>query len=254
MNQSETPVPCRLAVTSSQGLVEGTMATRTPPTPPAWTAAYQQFAAWTQDEFRNILCGLPPVAPADAPARTPQKIADDYVRDEVRRVAADRHIQDAILAGELKVLDPPDEQLVEKIKPHLAPAEFEAIKRAITHDRVCSKAYRVATDVAIRWASSRRDLFPDFPFTPGHVQFVSNVPSNGVVLPDVKEHRQVLVRRALKTLRLTTRAAFCRKHPEITSDILRAVVNGDSRRADVALWTPKVLALLGIADREWNAA
>lgn len=223
-------------------------------TPPSWAAEYLRFAAWTQDEFRNLLCGLPPVPPKDAVARTPKEIADAFARDEIRRAAADRHVRDAIVAGHLKVLDPPDERLLAKITPHVTLEELETLRRAVAHDRSCSKAYRVAPDAAIRWAASRRDLFPDFPFTLGHLKSASNVPSSGVVLPDLKEHRQLLVRRALKKLGVTTRAAFCRAHEEITPDILRAVVNGDSRRADVVSWTPKVLALLSIAEEDWNIA
>jgi CTP:molybdopterin cytidylyltransferase MocA len=66
--------------------------------------------------------------------------AGAFVREELRRVDADRHIRDAILAGELKVLEPPDERLLAKIKADLTPEEFEALRRAVAHDRSCSKA------------------------------------------------------------------------------------------------------------------
>lgn len=32
------------------------MATHTKPNRPAWVAKYLEFAAWTQDEFRDLLC------------------------------------------------------------------------------------------------------------------------------------------------------------------------------------------------------
>lgn len=95
------------------------MPTRTQPTPPACSTEYLQFVAWTQDELRNLLCGLSPVSLIDTPARSRQQINDDFVRDEVCRVAVDRHIRDAILSGHLKVLEPPDERLLDGFGPVL---------------------------------------------------------------------------------------------------------------------------------------
>jgi hypothetical protein len=175
------------------------MDSRTKSAPPAWAAAYLRFDAWTQDEFRNLLCGLPPVQPHDAAARPAnqinvqphdeaariqKKINDDYVRDELRRVEADRHIRDAIVAGHLRQYEPPTEGLLEKVTPHLTPDEVETIRRAIAHDRICAKAYRFSTATAIAWAVSRQSVFPDFPFTLddlGRVPLAAaNTPDNGL--------------------------------------------------------------------------
>ncbi len=142
--------------------------TDTQPTP-TWAAKYRQFAAWTHDEFRNLLCGLPPHAlddapvPGDTPAPTLKEINDAFVRDEMRRLDADRHVQDAILTGELEVLGP-DDQLLDRIQPVVDAKDFEMLRHAVAHDRTCSKSNHVARDVAVRWAASRRELFPNFPF------------------------------------------------------------------------------------------
>ena len=87
---------------------------RTQPTQPAWAKTYLQLDAWTQDELRNLLCGLPPVPPDGAPAQTRQEINDAFARDEVRRVVADRHVRAAILAGHLTVFEQPDERTARK--------------------------------------------------------------------------------------------------------------------------------------------
>ena len=194
--QGRTPEPYRPAVISLAGFIveRNTMARHTQPTSPArnnrdpgsgstprrrrpaWAAEYRTFDAWTQDEFRNLLCGLAPVRPQDAPVRAQKEAADAFVRDELCRVAADRRIRDAIIAGNLTVLDPPDDRLLEKIRPHVTSEELEALRRTVAHDRSCAKAYRVAPDVAIRWATSRPDLFPDFLFA---VEDLAGAEANG---------------------------------------------------------------------------
>jgi len=228
-------------------------------TRPPWADKYLRWDAWTQDEFRNLLCGLPPhphddtPLPADMPAPTQKEIVAAYEREEPRRVKADRHIRDAISAGRLKVLEPPDERLLAKIKADLAPEELEALRRAITHDRICEKSYRVAPDAVIRWAASRRDLFPDFPFNIDDLRPAGGL-SSGPASPELKDHRRRLIK---QTLGHKSQADFCREHKDagLTADILRAVVAGDSRRADLAHWTPKLLTLLGsIAEDDWNRA
>ena len=63
-------------------------------TRPPWANEYLRFAGWSQDEFRNLLCGLPPddtPRPSDTALQTRKEIADTFVREEVRRVDADRH-------------------------------------------------------------------------------------------------------------------------------------------------------------------
>jgi hypothetical protein len=234
------------------------MATNTQPTPPAGSAEYRTFAAWTHDEFRNLLCGLPPVPPKDAPARTRQQIADDYVRDELRRVAADRHVRDAILAGHLKTLDPPDDRLLEKITPHVTSEELEALRRAVVHERSCSKAYRFAPDAASRWGASHTDWFPDFPFPADALRPPSGDtrPPNAVVTEQLKDRRNTLIKQALRERGVKNKTEFCRTHKElgITPDILRGVVNGDSSRVQVAHWTPMILNLLGIGEAAWTTA
>lgn len=168
------------------------MDSRTESAPPEWAAAYLRFDAWTQDEFRNLLCGLPPVQPDNPPARTRKQVKrtrtqineirkqinDDYVRNELRRLDADRHIRDAIVSGHLREHEPPTEALLEKIRAHVAPNDLEMIRHAIAHDRVCAKTYRFPTGPAIAWAVSRRDVFPDFPFTLEDLARVTVAPAN----------------------------------------------------------------------------
>ena len=132
---------------------------------PRWADDYLRFAAWTADEFRNLLCGLPPVEPQDAPALTRERRNAAYVRDEKRRLIADRHVRDADAVGDLKLLEPPDEQLLEKIKSKVSGEQLEGLRRAVVHERTCDKTYRVGRDAAIRWAATRQDLFPNFPFS-----------------------------------------------------------------------------------------
>jgi hypothetical protein len=173
------------------------MATRAQSTQPPWAAKYLWFAAWTQNELRNLLCGLSPdppddtPLPNDAPVPSRKEAADAFVREELRRVAADRHIRDAISAGDLKVLEPPDEQLLEKVRPHLLLEEFDALSRAIRHERSCSKAYRVAPKAAIWWAASLRAVFPDFPFTVEDLQPADDIRTSKAGIPnELKAHRR----------------------------------------------------------------
>jgi len=218
----------------------------------SWATKYLDFAAWTQHELRNLLCGFPPSPsgdiplPPDTPVPSRTETADKFVAEEMHRVGADRHIQDAILAGDLKVLDPPDEKLLAKISAVLEPDELEALRRALAHHRTCNKAYRVSRDAAVRWAVRRRGLFPAFPFTLDDLQ-----PVTGPASVELRDHRRQLVKRALAG---KSQSEFCRAtNGEVTVDVLRAVIAGDSRRADLAKRTPQILELLGIATNDWNA-
>jgi hypothetical protein len=137
---------------------------------PAWAAKYLAYSAWTHDEFRNLLCGLPPHPHTDTPLAdedpvpSRQQANDAFVRDELLRTEADRHMRDAIAAGGLKVLGPIDDAIIEKVSPHLTPEEVQTLRHALTHDRACAKTYVVSPEVAVRWAERRPQLFPRFPF------------------------------------------------------------------------------------------
>lgn len=192
----------------------------------SWATKYLDFAAWTQDEFRNLLCGFPPNPSEDTPLApgTPvpsrTQVADKFIAEEVHRVNADRHVQDAILAGDLKVLDPPDEKLLAKVSAVVDPDELEAIRRALAHHRTCNKAYRVSRDAAVRWAVRRRELFPAFPFTLDDLH-----PVTGLASIELKDHRRRLVKRALAG---QSQSEFCRATGgDVTVDVLRAVIAGD---------------------------
>lgn len=223
------------------------------PARPAWAHGYLRFAAWTQDEFRNLLCGIPPRPPEDAPIQTREQINADYVRNELRRVDADRHIQDAVLTGQLKVLEPTDQRLLEKVTPHLDSAELEALRRALAHHHACEKAFRVSRDAAIKWATFRRDLFPAFPFSLDDLNFSSDLGPDGPAQDSLKEHRQRLVKKALAARGFATKKAFYGEHKDLTSDVLRGVINSDHRRTNLEFWTPKVLEALGLTQEEWDA-
>lgn len=223
---------------------------------PAWTDKYLRYDAWTQNELRNLLCGLPPnpasdtpIAP-DAPLPSRQEINDRFVREELLRVEVDRYIRDGVTAGRLRVLTPPDEGLLAKLASSLTPDEVHALRRALAHERACSKSYLVAPETAIRWAGQRTELFPAFPFEPADLVPARRTGGTAAAPSTLKEHRQQLVDVAIRSQRMT-KTEFCRKHG-LTMDILRGVVAADERRADLERWTPKVLNLLGISAETWD--
>jgi hypothetical protein len=201
---------------------------------PPWAKRYLAFDAWTQHELRNLLCGFPPQPPDDTPIPATERVptreenAARYMREEPQRVDADRHIRDAVIAGQLKVLDPADERLLSKLTA-LAPHELDVLRRAIAHERACAKSYVVAPKEAIRWATRSRALFPRFPFS--RADLVDSTPEG--TSPDerktLREHRSRLVTVALQTKGLS-RSKFC-QNAGISPDKLRAVINADPERA-----------------------
>jgi hypothetical protein len=223
-----------------------------------WAARYWRFKSLSHDEARNLLCGLAPDPGNDLPPRVLTRIGDEpdakywervhqmaateYRRDEVCRVDADRYIEDWVRAGELDFLEPPNAGILEKIKRVLTAGEFEAVARMVEHYEICSKAVRYATDQLIRAARAHRALVPNCPLPPDQP---------GGITDDLKERRRVLVRRALKR-KSQNQNQFCQEN-KITPDILRGVINSDSRRVDLATWTPTILSLLEIDETDWNA-
>lgn len=262
------------------------MATRTQLTPPAWAAKYLLFAAWTADEFRNLLCGLPPhpsddtPLPADAPVPTREEANDKFVREELRRMAADRHIRDAVAVSDLKVLEPPDEQLLAKIKADLSQKEVEALRRAIAHERTCSKSYRVARDEAIRWAASHRNLFPDFPFDESDLPRSASVGGPASVEPTpalsteatgsevrpqnyfdgsneedarqaLRRNRYALIDACQEKLRLPGREAFC-VHLHMSKATLEGIVRDETKKFGHDS-KRKLLKTLGVSIEDWDS-
>jgi hypothetical protein len=175
-------------------------------------------------------------------AKQRREINEAYVRDELRRVDADRLIEDAIRASELTPLkSPSDERILEAIKPHVSSEEFERVAEALQHDRTCKKANAFETAELIRWATPLADLFPNFALRLADVVVVTEA---------LKAHRRMLVKRALQG---KTQIEFCRTNKNrVTPDVLRGVVNGDSRRVDVVTWTPTILDRLKIGEKDWN--
>src|SRR5205823_8540097 len=218
------------------------------PAPP-WAAKYFRSAAWTHQEFRNLLCGLspqgehmPPI-PADAAAR--QVWSDAWQRDELRRLDADRRIRDAILVGELSPLEPRDDQLLEKIRPHLTGEDFEMLRQAVVHARSCDKAYLFEREAAQRWAAARPDLFPDFPDAA-----IDDDRQLRAVTPELKRHRRSLIKRAVEKQGIE-RAELVLEGKKVHEDTLRGMVNSNPRRVSAAR-TKQILKLLGIPERDWN--
>lgn len=217
---------------------------------PKWAMPYLQLTAWTQDELRNLLCGFSPVSPWGGKP-IPDEIKEStrlYMEVESRRLDADRHVRDAVLVGELAVVEPPDDRLLEKIREVLSVAELDAVKRALAHERVCKQSYKVDRDVAIRWASSRRQLFPDFPFSsadlPGGGQSLNEKPTR-----DLIDHRRMLLEQCLENEGIT-REAFC-KGLGISKDALRGIVNGDRKRYAEDT-EQRVLKRLSVTRSQWN--
>jgi hypothetical protein len=157
-------------------------------------------------------------------------------------------VRDAILVGELAVVEPPDDRLLEKIREVLSPDELESVKRAIAHDRTCTQSYKVGRDVAIRWASNRRHLFPNFPFSsadlPGGGEPLGERPTEALI-----EHRRMLVNQSLENMALT-REAFC-KRLGISLDALRGIINGDQKRYSKEK-ERLVLERLAVTQAQWN--
>lgn len=217
---------------------------------PVWAVEYLAFSAWSADELRNLICGLPPVQPIDEPPRTREQINEAFVRDESKRVAADRHIRDAIATGHLRVIEPPDDELVEKIRAVVNREELQRLIRAVAHDQTCSKSYRVDREAAIRWAASRREVFPDFPFTVDDVRPANSLALDAGRAGRLKAHRRALVHQARKRLDQTT-TEFCKTHG-ISTDTLRGIVNDEKHRFGEATKV-RVLSLLNISEVEWNS-
>jgi len=134
--------------------------------PPAWAEKYRQFTYLVHSEVRNLLCGFPPHPHEDDPDTVPDRRAhaDLWVRDEVRRVQADRHIFDAIADETLTVLARSTDQLLAKLdEAKLTSDERQFLKRAILRERSSSdEPYRIKPAELIRWATPLRKVFPDF--------------------------------------------------------------------------------------------
>ena len=130
-------------------------------TTPEWLGLFLQYALWNQWELLNILCGFSPLA------RDVVMSKDEMLQEAKCRQDADRHVKDAIRIGEL-VVEPTiaDRELLDKITPHVEdPAVLDRINRAAAAARLYGDAYDVRVDVAIRWAVSRKALFPRCPLS-----------------------------------------------------------------------------------------
>jgi hypothetical protein len=178
--------------------------------------------------------------------RMRKQIADDSARDELRRVDADRYIEDWVRGGQLHILEPPNTRILQKVKRILTDEEFGIVTRSVEDHLSYSKAGRYATDELIRVARSHPHLVPDCPLPADDLRSTR-------ITEELKEHRRVLVKRALKG---KSQSRFCQENKArgITPDILRGVINGDSRRIDLATWTQTILDLLGIPEKDWNSA
>jgi hypothetical protein len=153
-------------------LARGSSATKT--RRPAWAAQYAQYDAWSQVEVRNLLLGLPPHPPDDTPdvviaPREKKAARNRWVQDELRRVAVDRHIEDAIVAGHLQLASI-DQEFFKRVSRTLSDQDQQRLSRALAHQSTCLKAPRFTRVSVIRWAVARRELFPNFPFTLEGVQ------------------------------------------------------------------------------------
>jgi hypothetical protein len=126
-----------------------------------WAAAYETYDALTHDELRNIVHGFDPQSPIP-PGLGRAETADEFVRQEIMRVAADRRILDAILTGVLPTLPEVSEQALKGIKD---PKQYAALRHAVAHVGVCAKRYRYPRAAALRWAASQPAVFPNCPFT-----------------------------------------------------------------------------------------
>ena len=168
--------------------------------PPA-VREYLRYDVWTHETLRNLLCGFVPASPVspfqptagtDAERQRAVEARDAHHREQVRREAlrckADRHIEDAILARHLPVILRADDRVLARVRPHVSSEEYEAIRAAVAHHAVCTRAARYSRDAAIQWADSRRGIFPKFPFR------ASEIPSPDAPSRFVREKRTVFGR------------------------------------------------------------
>lgn len=234
---------------SLQAWVVGNKAMTTPPPKrPEWAGQYLQLGAWTYDELRNLLCGLPPIQPLDEPPRTRQQATEYYVAAEAQRVVADRHVRDAVAAGLLKVCVEVHEDILSKLGTVLPPSELDAVRRAVVHERVCNKAYFVSPHDAIRWACRRPDLFPNFPFSD------ADLPGGGEVLDRraseaLKQRRRRLLATALEARGMTDDGL--RERLGVKADTVRAIVAGDKGRYS-EVTERRLLEIIDLTRDEWN--
>ena len=79
----------------------------------SWATKYLDFAAWTQDEFRNLLCGFPPNPSEDTPLApgTPvpsrTQVADKFIAHYQRKDAKGEAVTHNGKPGGIPLVDAP---------------------------------------------------------------------------------------------------------------------------------------------------
>jgi hypothetical protein len=119
-----------------------------------WLPRLLRYVRWTEREFVDILAGVSP-APAEDRAQLHENAR--------RRAEPERHVRDAVDAGELVV--------------HRGPAAGSPAEQFYV-------PWRVDPTIAIRWFLMRRKLFPDCPLTEEHLVEIERASPNPALRVD----------------------------------------------------------------------
>ena len=205
-----------------------------------WAIPYRHRDLWREGLFLDLLCGRDPEAEVFPDQRFSKGKKWYFAeRERVREL-----VKEGIVSRTLTVIPVRLSDRVMKAIAKVDKGAAQELDNDIFARTLYGRSFYVMPDVAIPWAVERCQSFPLFPFHSGEGQAVTE---------GLKEHRRILVRKALRKRGLT-QSAFCRAHEKVTPDILRAVVNGNRQRADVPTWTPEILELLEISERDWYRA
>lgn len=259
---------------------------------PLWQTDLLQGAVWTHHTFLSALCGEDPDVAATSPdAWTAEqqragRLVDAAIRareltvefthaatmdepyghyeiprdEAIRWAAACEHLfpkfpftQDDLSSQRTRAVR--DSELSAEAAPQPTPVGTDALAgkagRSDASTTVTETSLATITTPAPTLAEP--ELTPK-PTGPASTDSLSGErPSHiGAVPAALKDRRRMLVTRALRRMGVK-REVFCRTN-RISTDVLRAVINGERRRANVARWTPKILSLLGITEDDWNTA
>ena len=121
---------------------------------------------WTEWEFVNILTGLPPVPPPEAPTLPREML----VQLAERRQTTCRHVDDAIALGELRVHAALTWAGLDQVRAKVDdPVLRMQVENAAYANTLYGQRYTVEPAVAIGWFLTRRELFPQCALAEHHL-------------------------------------------------------------------------------------
>lgn len=124
------------------------------------------FVLWTEAELTHILCGIaPPAIIRSSSEKLPTPIE--------KLSHAERHVGDAIARGELRC-EPRlgDKRIAEALRDRIQDTDLAAdIELAVRASRMYEQR-RLRPEDAVKWALSRKGMFPDSPLKEEHFHLV----------------------------------------------------------------------------------